>query len=201
MKFLGAHFFLFLGRAWAEGKGELATSHRARTADRKWTVHVLAMIYLECAALASALESASRRNTIPERVTIFTDAQAAIKRMASDEPGPGQQYALHAQKHIAALRRARPGIIIEIRWCPVHKGIAGNEKADEWAKIVAGEPDTHAGEWLNYSDRTEVRAMTLPLISRQPQAGDLGEEVGGGPSVSWRPVLQDELPDPQQPAA
>jgi len=48
----------------------------------------------ECAALARALESAARRNTTPERVTIFTDAQAAIRRMASDEPGPGQQYAL-----------------------------------------------------------------------------------------------------------
>ena len=46
----------------------------------------------ECAALARALDSASRRNTTPERVTIFTDAQAAIRRMASDEPGPGQQY-------------------------------------------------------------------------------------------------------------
>jgi len=77
----------------------------------------------ECAALARAPESASRRNTIPERVTIFTDARAAIKRMASKEPGPGQQYALLARKHIAAWRRARPGIIIEIRWCPPHKGV------------------------------------------------------------------------------
>jgi len=46
--FLGAHL-IFLGPAWAEGKGELATcSHRAdsgqRTADRKRTVHNLAMI-------------------------------------------------------------------------------------------------------------------------------------------------------------
>ena len=56
----------------------------------------------------------------PKRVTIFTDAQAAIRRMASDEPGPGQQYALQARKHIATLRRARPGIVIEIRWCPAH---------------------------------------------------------------------------------
>ena len=80
--------------------------------------------------------AASRRNTTPERITIFTDAQAAIRRMASGEPGPGQQYALQARKHIAALRRARPGIITEIRWCPACKGVAGNEKADEWDKMA-----------------------------------------------------------------
>ena len=118
----------------------------------------------ECAALARALEAASWWNTTPERVTIFSDAQAAIRRMASDEPGPGQQYAIQARRHIAALRRARPGIIIEIRWCPAHKGIAGNEKADEWAKIAAEEPDSHGVEWLSYNHdgRTEVRAMPLP---------------------------------------
>jgi len=115
----------------------------------------------EC-ALARALESASRRNPAPEQVTIFTDAQAAIKRMASEEPGPGQQYVLQARKHIATLRRARPGITIEIRWCPAHQGIAGNEKADEWAKIAAEEPDTDGVEWLYYSDQTEARPMTLP---------------------------------------
>jgi len=98
----------------------------------------------ECAALVHALESASR-NTTPERVTIFTDAQAAIRRMASEELGPGQQYALQARKHIATLRRARPGITIEIRWCPAHKGIAGNQTADEWAKVAAEKPDTHGG--------------------------------------------------------
>ena len=43
-----------------------------------------------CAALAGALEIAARRQTTPERVMIFTDAQAAIKRMASEEPGAGQ---------------------------------------------------------------------------------------------------------------
>ena len=68
----------------------------------------------ECAALAYTLESAARRNTMLERVMIFSGAQAAIKRMALDEPGPCQQYALQGRKHIATLRRARPGIIIEI---------------------------------------------------------------------------------------
>jgi len=91
----------------------------------------------ECIALAQVLEEASRRNTTPQRVTIFTDAQAVVRRMASDDPGPGQQYALQARKRVAMLCRARPGIVIEIRWCPAHKGVAGNEKADEWAKTAA----------------------------------------------------------------
>jgi len=82
--------------------------------------------------------------------------------MASDEPGPGQQYAIQTRKHIAALHRARPDITIEIQWYPAHKGIAGNVKADERAKIAAEEPDTRGVEWRKYSDRTEVRAMPLP---------------------------------------
>jgi len=56
-------------------------------------------------------------------------------------------YAVHARGHIATLRRAHPGITIEIRWCPAHKGIPGNEKADEWAKLAAEEPDTRGVEW------------------------------------------------------
>jgi len=51
--------------------------------------------------------------------------------MASDEPGPGQKYALEGRKQIAKLRRAIPEITIEVRWCPAHEGVEGNEKADE----------------------------------------------------------------------
>ena len=119
----------------------------------------------ECAALAHALELAAQRISTPERVTIFSDAQAAIRRMASDEPGPGQQYALQARKHIATLCRARKGIVIEIRWCPARKGVVGNEKADEWAKIAAGEPNTRGVEWLSSSGRTKVRGAPLPRLS------------------------------------
>jgi len=105
--------------------------------------------------------------------------QAAIRRMASEEPGPGQQYALQARKHIATLRRARPDITVELQWCPAHKGVTGNEKA------AAEEPDARGVEWLRYLDRAEVRAMPLPM-SRAPKAGDLREEVGGvGRKARW----------------
>ena len=38
--------------------------------------------------------------------------------------GPSSPDA-HYSDNIASLRRARPGIVIEIRWCPAHKGITG----------------------------------------------------------------------------
>ena len=100
----------------------------------------------ECAALARALKTAAEIALTPTHITIFMDAQAAIRRMSTDEPGPGQKHALEARQHIAALRRAAPDITIKIRWYAAHEGVEGNEKADEWAKLAADEPDTHGVE-------------------------------------------------------
>ena len=41
---------------------------------------------------------------------------------------------------------------IEIRWCPAHKRIPGNEVADGWAKQAASEPDDHGVEWLTLAN-------------------------------------------------
>jgi ribonuclease HI len=113
----------------------------------------------ECAALARALEVATRRQTPPVKVTIFTDSQAAMARIASEEPGPGQKYAIEARRWTRALRESRPEVEIEIRWCPAHEGIVGNEKADEWAKLAAEEPDAHGVEWLTRADSYGRRLM------------------------------------------
>ena len=40
--------------------------------------------------------------------------------------------------------------------------MAGNEKADEWAKIAAEEPGAREVEWRSFSDRMEARMMPLP---------------------------------------
>jgi len=38
-------------------------------------------------------------------------------------------------------------------------------------------------------------------VPREPQAEDLGEEMGGGMAMGWRPDLQDEVPDAKKPEA
>jgi len=96
---------------------------------------------------------AARRRTRPKAVTVFTDAQAAMARIASDEPGPTQQYARQARKWIAKLRERDRNVRIEFRWCTAHSGVAGNEEADKWAKQAAEEPDARGVEWMGYKDR------------------------------------------------
>jgi len=86
------------------------------------------------------------------------DAQAAVMGMISNEPGPGQMYAIAARKHQSTLCRLEPGIKVGICWCPAQD----NEIADGWAKHAADEPGEHGMEWLNYSDRHGRRCMSLP---------------------------------------
>ena len=53
----------------------------------------------------------------------------------------------------------RPDITSEIQWCPAHKGVTGNDKADE-------RPDACGVEWLSYLDRMEAHAVPFPGLSR-----------------------------------
>ena len=125
----------------------------------------------KCAAIARALAVAVERSKRRKlgRVRIFTDAQAAITRMAHGETGPGQTYALQARKAIAALHERKPSVEIEIRWCPVHKGIPGNEVADGWAKQAASEPDDRRVKWLTLAngDRLPSRPTFLAHLKRR----------------------------------
>jgi len=57
----------------------------------------------EYAALARALKMVAEIAPTSSHITIFTDAQVAIRRMSTEEPGPGQKYAVEARQHIATL--------------------------------------------------------------------------------------------------
>jgi ribonuclease HI len=74
----------------------------------------------------------------PRVITIFTDAQAALKRIRNDEAGPGQWLARRIIRVERQLLVRQEGWLTEFRWIPGHKGIEGNEVADRWAKEGAG---------------------------------------------------------------
>jgi len=69
------------------------------------------------------------------RVTVFTDSQATLRQIQSDEPEPGQVLVLWTMNWVDAL--ARNNIQVEYWWVPAHKVIEGNEEADQQATKVA----------------------------------------------------------------
>jgi len=88
-----------------------------------------AEMYAMWEAMKVADEMAERKEVT--RVTVFTDSQATLRRIQSDEPGPGQVLALRTMNWTDAL--ARKNIQVEYRWVPAHKGREGNEEADQQA--------------------------------------------------------------------
>jgi len=102
----------------------------------------------------------------PERVTIFTDTQTWTRTNRA-----------HASSTRSRLGGAlwRCGEPVQ---CPTHKGITGNAKADEWAKIAA-EVQAPAG-WNGLATRTGWRrARCLSL-------GLLPTSSGRSPRRSWQ---------------
>jgi len=123
--------------------------------------------------------------------------------MISDDPGPGQKYAIMARKNIATLHAKEPGVRVENRWCPYHQGVEGDEAADEWAKQAAEEPDAHGVEWLNFTDPHGIvrkrRFPPSPTSSEIPQTkmdGDPGPgQQEARQNQQHRPSAKETGPD------
>ena len=83
--------------------------------------------------------------------------------MASEEPEVRTR--IQARRHVAALRRTRPGVAIEIRWFPAHKGVPSSRGARCPRRGMAKLLGSGGGE-----------GDAAPQISCTPEAGDLGAE-------------------------
>jgi ribonuclease HI len=93
-------------------------------------------LHVEMYAMAEAVKIADEicREKEVRRVTIFTDSQATLRRIQSDEPGPWQVFALWTMNWERAIFKRN--IQVEYRWVPAHNGVAGNEEADLQATKV-----------------------------------------------------------------
>jgi hypothetical protein len=90
------------------------------------------------------------------------------------EVGRRQIYALQVRRILVEI-----DCPVEIRWCPAHEGIDGNEKVDEWANVAAGQPETHGVEWHTIDNRPRcMPPVSLASLSRQVKEKKWEEATG-----------------------
>lgn len=75
------------------------------------------------------------------QLTIILDNQGFVKDMSTKQTSSrALPHKLHATKIIKEIKEQRPRLKITLRWCPGHKGVPGNEKADALATSAANRP-------------------------------------------------------------
>ena len=94
-------------------------------------------------ALKIALKETTPRKA--GRITVYSDAQVAIKQLRETKSKAGQ--ALRIQIYEQARQLQAYGGEVIVRWIPSHSGIEGNEQADKAAKEAAADSKAQVARW------------------------------------------------------
>ena len=122
----------------------------------------------ELAALVRAIEICALDACGGRDFRIFTGSQAAMRRLQSDQPGPGQSMARRG------IQIARQGIYgrgakVRVMWVPGHRGVPGNELADCCAGEEAERAEALRRAMENMADEIRLRqgAISISFIKSQ----------------------------------
>ena len=165
-----------------------------------WTIKGRATAFdAELSALVRAIELCFQCRATGLHFRIFTDPQAAMRRILDDRPGPGQAMAIRGI--VAATRALRRGATISVHWVPGHMGIAGNEIADQWASEAAarelGARGTARSGLIHPCGGSETmsRSLLRTVLRRRAVDGWRDEIVGRrGNSGPYRVPAAGEVP-------
>jgi ribonuclease HI len=147
-------------------------------------------------ALKEAYRLRSDRMPSLKRLTIFSDSQAALRRLMRDEESPGQAIT----RCIWRWEESLSGVDIEYVWVPGHEGVPGNEIADTFAKRGAEMESAHLFEndskaqWMTYSLSHLHRECTekYKSVAKEWIKGKLQHHKLFRPRKTWvfRPALK-----------
>lgn len=146
-----------LGAAATTGNGETSKQVRLGNAD------VASNFECELVGIRLGLELAieAREKATIDRLVIFSDSQAAIKRLTTPLVAKSGQYlTLTIQALFEELSQTTE---ILIRWCPGHVGLAGNEMADKKAGEASALQENNA---LIQTSLTTTRTHALTPVKK-----------------------------------
>ena len=97
--------------------------------------------------ISQALKIALKETTPKKvgRITVYSDAQMAIKQLQEAKSNAGQALRIQIYKQARQLR-AYGGEVI-VRWIPGHSGVEGNERADKAAKEASADSRAQVARW------------------------------------------------------
>ena len=172
---------LYIARNWDAPKGGAVGAACVWREGETWSGHRFFLgnnkevFDAEAFATYQALRSFEERQESGHHYAVFTDAQAAVRRMATDAAGPGQCWA-RAAIEVCSQLRARDNIV-QVRWVPAHIGIEGNEAADTFTNEAAG------GRQYSVEDRQLQEASLSHLSPGWLRSVAAGPQPGGSLSM------------------
>ena len=114
------------------------------------------------------------------------DSTSAIDRARSDTIGPGQCFAVAAIEACTRIMSRSDGV--SIRWVPAHHEVLGNEKADEYGKVVVEGGGLDSDVLDEYRWDTSLSHMTrVAAEARYRAAAQWIVDRLGNPQRRYRP--------------